>query len=196
MAPLETVIVPASPLMVFPTELALTPEIELDADASEVKGRLIRIGLSDDARAANGQGRQFAIGKEEFVSFGQLQNRRAKLYMARELWGYYPSLSMDDVLASIERAYHFGKQHGMTSKKQTKTLAKCVLALGNEFTQNYPDVVNVLNDASKLAWQKRQWIEQWLPGARLQHDFMQRQAASRERDITWRQDASSLGNAP
>ncbi|WP_141440271.1 DUF4123 domain-containing protein [Vreelandella titanicae] len=196
MAPLETVMVPASPLMVFPTELALTPVIELDADASEVQGRLVRIALSDDARAANGQGRQFAIGKEEFVSFGQLQNRRAKLYMARELWGYYPSLSMDDVLASIERAYHFGKQHGMTSKKQTKTLAKCVLALGNEFTQNYPDVVNVLNDASKLAWQKRQWIEQWLPGARLQHDFMQRQAASLERDITWRQDASSLGNAP
>ncbi len=52
--------------------------MELDTDTREVQGRLVRIALSDDTRAANGQGRQFAIGNEEFVSFGQLQNKRAK----------------------------------------------------------------------------------------------------------------------
>ncbi|GGW62133.1 DUF4123 domain-containing protein [Vreelandella hamiltonii] len=196
MAPIEALIVPASPLMTLPSELEFIPAMELDTDANDVKGRLVRVALSDDARAANGQGRQFAIGPDEFVSFGSLHNGRAKLFMARELGRHYPECPIGDVLAAIETACQLGKQHGMTSKKQTRTLTRCVLTLGNEFPRHYPDAVNVLNDAGKLAWQKRQWIEKWLPGARLQHDFMQRQAASREHDITWRQDAPPLGNAP
>ncbi|WP_249976429.1 DUF4123 domain-containing protein, partial [Vreelandella olivaria] len=70
MAPFEALIIPASPHMVLPPELTLTPAVELDTPASEVQGRLVHIALSEDTRAANGQGRQFSIGDTEYQRFG------------------------------------------------------------------------------------------------------------------------------
>ncbi len=172
MAPLETVIVPASPLMVFPTELALTPEIELDADASEVKGRLVRIGLSDDARAANGQGRQFAIGGAEYQRFGELAQSRASQALARSLKERYPQVSEGERMRAVIDATQLGERYGLVSKKQIQTLVICVLEVGADFAQRHPDAQRILDNAKLAGWRKCQLLEEWLPRGRLRHALL------------------------
>ncbi len=172
MAPLETVIVPASPLMVFPSELTLTPEIELDADASEVKGRLVRIGLSDDARAANGQGRQFAIGGAEYQRFGELAQSRARQALARSLKERYPQVSEGERMRAVIDATQLGKRYGLASKKQIQTLVICVLEVGADFAQLHPDAQRILGNAKLAGWRKCQLLEEWLPRGRIRHALL------------------------
>ncbi|CDG53096.1 MULTISPECIES: DUF4123 domain-containing protein [Halomonadaceae] len=172
MAPLETVIVPASPLMVFPTELALTPEIELDTDASEVKGRLVRIELSDDARVANGQGRQFAIGGTEYQRFGELAQSRASQALARSLKERYPQVSEGERMRAVIDATQLGQRYGLASKKQIQTLVICVLEVGADFAHRHPDAQRILDNAKLAGWRKCQLLEEWLPRGRIRHALL------------------------
>lgn len=172
MAPLETVIVPASPLMVFPTELALTPEIELDTDASDVQGRLVRIALSDDARAANGQGRQFAIGQAEYQRFGELAQSRASQALARSLKERYPQVSEGERMRAVIDATQLGERYGLASKKQIQTLVICVLEMGADFAQLLPDAKRILGNAKLAGWRKCQLLEEWLPRGRIRHALL------------------------
>lgn len=172
MAPLETVIVPASPLMVFPTELALTPEIELDADASDVQGRLVRIALSDDARAANGQGRQFAIDQEEFARFGDLMQQRAQEALALSMTQQYPQKTAQQLLLAVHTAVELGQRYDLRSKKQTRTLAKCVIAFGDSFPARQSDAKQILENPHMPAWRKRDHLETWQPRGRIQHALL------------------------
>ncbi|TDV96612.1 uncharacterized protein DUF4123 [Halomonas alkaliantarctica] len=172
MAPLETVIVPASPLMVFPAELELTPVIELDADASEVKGRLVRIALSDDARAANGQGRQFAIGQAEYQRFGELAQSRASQALARSLKERYPQVSEGERMRAVIDATQLGERYGLASKKQIQTLVICVLEMGADFAQLHPDAQRILGNAKLAGWRKCQLLEEWLPRGRIRHALL------------------------
>jgi hypothetical protein len=172
MAPLETVMLPASPLMVFPTELTLTPEIELDADASEVQGRLMRIALSDDARAANGQGRQFAIGGAEYQRFGELAQSRASQALARSLKERYPQVPEGERMRAVIDAKQLGQRYGLTSKKQIQTLVICVLEVGADFAQQHPDAQRILGNAKLAGWRKCQLLEEWLPRGRIRHALL------------------------
>ncbi|MCA8864365.1 MULTISPECIES: DUF4123 domain-containing protein [unclassified Halomonas] len=172
MAPLETVIVPASPLMVFPTELTLTPEIELDTDASDVQGRLVRIALSDDARAANGQGRQFAIGQAEYQRFGELAQSRASQALARSLKERYPQVSEGERMRAVIDATQLGERYGLASKKQIQTLVICVLEMGADFAQLHPDAQRILGNAKLAGWRKCQLLEEWLPRGRIRHALL------------------------
>ncbi|MEL7895296.1 DUF4123 domain-containing protein [Vreelandella neptunia] len=172
MAPLDTVIVPASPLMVFPTELTLTPEIELDTDASDVQGRLVRIALSDDARAANGQGRQFAIGQAEYQRFGELAQSRASQALARSLKERYPQVSEGERMRAVIDATQLGERYGLVSKKQIQTLVICVLEVGADFAQRHPDAQRILDNAKLAGWRKCQLLEEWLPRGRLRHALL------------------------
>ncbi|MEL7613331.1 DUF4123 domain-containing protein [Vreelandella titanicae] len=172
MAPLETVIVPASPLMVFPAELELTPVIELDADASEVQGRLVRIALSDDARAANGQGRQFAIGGTEYQHFGELVEQRAQGALALSLKPAYPQATVDELLASVQTAAQLGQRYGLATKKQIKLLAKCVMELGDTFPNGYAEAQRILSSPTTAAWRKRDQLKAWLPKGRIRRTLL------------------------
>lgn len=172
MAPLETVITPISPLMVFPTELELTPVIELDADASDVQGRLVRIALSDDARAANGQGRQFAIGQAEYQHFGELTQSRASQALARSLKERYPQVSEGERTRAVIDATQLGERYGLASKKQIQTLVICVLAVGADFAHRHPDAQRILDNAKLAGWRKCQLLEEWLPRGRLRHALL------------------------
>lgn len=172
MAPLETVITPISPLMVFPTELELTPVIELDADASDVQGRLVRIALSDDARAANGQGRQFAIGQAEYQHFGELTQSRASQALARSLKERYPQVSEGERTRAVIDATQLGERYGLASKKQIQTLVICVLEVGADFAHRHPDAQRILDNAKLAGWRKCQLLEEWLPRGRLRHALL------------------------
>lgn len=172
MAPLETVMVPASPLMMFPAELTLTPAIELDADANDVQGRLVRIALSDDARAANGQGRQFAIGQAEYQHFGELAQSRASQALARSLKERYPQIAEGERMRAVIDAKQLGQRYGLLSKKQIKTLAFCVLEVGADFAQRHPDAQRILDNAKLAGWRKCQLLEEWLPRGRIRHALL------------------------
>lgn len=172
MAPLEAVIVSASPLMVFPEALALNPSIALDAEASDVQGRLVRIALSDDARVANGQGRQFAIGAEEFARFGSLVQQRAQAALALSLTPAYPNVSVDELLVSVKAAAQLGQRYGLASKKQVKLLAKCVIALGATFPKRHPEALQILENPNMAAWRRRDQLETWLPRGRIRHALL------------------------
>ncbi|MBT2789037.1 MULTISPECIES: DUF4123 domain-containing protein [unclassified Halomonas] len=172
MAPLETVIVPASPLMVFPPELTLIPEIELDANASEVNGRLVRIALSDDARAANGQGRQFVIGQAEYQHFGALAQSRASQALARSLKERYSQVSEGERMRAVIDATQLGKRYGLASKKQIQTLVICVLEVGTDFAQRHPDAQRILGNAKLAGWRKCQLLEEWLPRGCIRHALL------------------------
>lgn len=122
MTPIGALIVPASPLMTLPPALEFTPAMELDTDTREVQGRLVRIGLSDDARAANGQGRQFAIGQAEYQRFGELAQSRASQALARSLKERYPEVEAETRWQAVQAATELGQRHGMHSKKTDQTI--------------------------------------------------------------------------
>lgn len=172
MAPIETLIVPASPLMTLPPELEFTPAMELDTATREVQGRLVRIGLSDDARAANGQGRQFAIGQAEYQRFGELAQLRATQALARALKEHYPHVPNGERMCAVIDAKQLGKRYGLASKKQIKMLAICVLEVGADFPKYHPDVQEILESTAMASWRKRNLLEEWLPRGRLRHALL------------------------
>ncbi|MBT2773906.1 DUF4123 domain-containing protein [Halomonas sp. ISL-60] len=172
MAPLDALIVPASPLMTLPPEFEFTPAMELDTDAREVQGRLVRIGLSDDARAANGQGRQFAIGQAEYQHFGELAQSRASQALARSLRERYPQVSEGERMRAVIDATQLGQRYGLASKKQIQTLTICVLEVGADFAQQHPDAKRILGNAKLAGWRKCQLLEAWLPRGRLRHALL------------------------
>lgn len=172
MASIETLIVPASPLMTLPPALEFTPAMELDTDTREVQGRLVRIGLSDDARAANGQGRQFAIGQAEYQRFGELAQSRASQALARSLQERYPKASEGERMRAVIDATQLGQRYGLASKKQIQTLAICVLEVGADFAQRHSDAQRVLGNAKLAGWRKCQLLEEWLPRGRLRHALL------------------------
>jgi len=158
--------------MVFPAELTLTPAIELDADASDVQGRLVRIGLSDDARAANGQGRQFAIGQAAYQRFGELAQSRASQALARSLKERYPQVFEGERMRAVIDATQLGERYGLASKKQIQTLVICVLEMGADFAQLHPDAQRILGNAKLAGWRKCQLLEEWLPRGRIRHALL------------------------
>lgn len=184
MAPIETLIVPASPLMTLPPELEFTPAMELDTDTREVQGRLVRIGLSDDARAANGQGRRFAIGQAEYQRFGELAQLRANQALARSLKERYPHMPAGELLCAVIEATQLGEYYQLRSKYQVKTLAICVLELGADFPQRHPDAQQILGNTTMASWRKRNLLEEWLPRGRMRHALLapHQGTADREQD--------------
>ena len=172
MAPLEAVFIPASPLMVFPPELTLIPSIALEAPVQQVQGRMLTISLSDDARDARGQGRQFAIGQEEFVRFGELAQSRASQALARSLKERYPQVSAVERLRAVIDATQLGQQYGLLSKKQIQTLVTCVLELGVDFAQRHLNAQRILDNAKLAGWRKCQLLEEWLPQGRLRQALL------------------------
>ncbi|MGP9664175.1 DUF4123 domain-containing protein [Halomonas sp. AOP22-C1-8] len=195
MAPLEAVFIPASPLMVFPPALTLIPSIALETPAQQVQDRLLMISLSDDARDARGQVRQFAIGQEEFARFGRLLSVRAKRNIANEMSAQFATHSPEQLLVAIESATKLGGKYGLTSRKQIKTLAQCVLYFGDDFDERYPAVSRTLSNTRLLTWQKRQFIDEWFFRMQLQTDFKERITATHERDITWRKEDLRKGTS-
>ncbi|WP_394426602.1 DUF4123 domain-containing protein [Vreelandella stevensii] len=172
MAPIEALIVPASPLMTLPPELELTPAMTLDTDTREVHGRLVRIGLSDDVRAANGQGRQFAIGQAEYQRFGELAQSRASQALARSLKERYPQVSEEERMRAVVNAKQLGQQYRLTSKRQIQTLVICVLEVGADFAQQHPDAQRILGNTNLAGWRKCQLLEAWLPRGRLRQALL------------------------
>lgn len=172
MAPLEALIVPASPLMTLPPALTFIPEMTLDTEARDVHGRLVSIALSDDTRAANGQGRQFAIDEEEFARFGDLMQQRAQAALALSMTQQYPQKKAQQLLLAVHAAVELGKRYDLRSKKQTRTLAKCVIAFGDSFPALQSDAKQILENPHMAAWRKRDHLETWLPRGRIQHALL------------------------
>ncbi|MGP9664167.1 DUF4123 domain-containing protein [Halomonas sp. AOP22-C1-8] len=176
MAPLEAVFIPASPLMVFPAELTLIPSIALEAPVQQVQGRLLTISLSDDARDARGQGRQFAIGQKEFVWFGGLMQQRAQAALALSMTPQYPQKTAQQLLSAVHTAMQLGQRYGLASKKQTRTLAKCVIAFGDTFPTHQTEAQQILENPTMAAWRKRDRLEAWFPRGRIQQALLAKYA--------------------
>ncbi|WP_018918203.1 DUF4123 domain-containing protein [Vreelandella zhanjiangensis] len=172
MALLEAVFIPASPLMVFPPELTLIPSIALETPAQQVQGRLLAISLSDDARDARGQGRQFAIGQEEFARFGGLMQQRAQARLALSLGEQYPRTLIDQRLSAVQTAAQLGQRYGLGSKKQVRTLAKCVIEFGETFPEGHTEAQLILENSKMAGWRKRDQLDAWLPRGRIRHTLL------------------------
>lgn len=172
MAPLEALIVPASPLMTLPPALTFIPEMTLDTEAREVHGRLVSIALSDDTRAANGQGRQFAIGQTEYRRFGEFAQSRASQALARSLKERYLHVSESERMRAVIDARALGQSYGLSSKKQITTLAVCVLDIGPDFVKGHPEAERILGNPQLAAWRKCQLLETWLPRGRLRQALL------------------------
>lgn len=168
MAPLETVITPVSPLMAFPSDLTLDPPVALDAQAGEVQGRLAQVSLSNQARDACRQGRQFAIGQQEFDRFGALMQQRAQAGLALALGEQYPRRLVEERLSAVQTAAQLGQRYGLASKRQVRTLAKCVIEFGNSFPAHQAEAWRILENPKTAAWRKRDRLEAWLPRGRVQ----------------------------
>ncbi|KPQ19141.1 MULTISPECIES: DUF4123 domain-containing protein [unclassified Halomonas] len=186
MAPIEALILPVSPLMALPPELEFAPAMALDTDASEVQGCLVCISLSDDARAVNGQGRQFAIGQAEYQHFGELAQSRASQALARSLKERYPQVSEGERMRAVIEATQLGQRYGVQSKKQIKTLAICVLEVGADFPQRHPDAQRILDNAKLAGWRKCQLLEEWLPRGRIRHALLAPYPQSGEHEDNYR----------
>lgn len=172
MEPCEALIIPASPCMVLPPELDVTPAIDWDTDAHEVNGRLVHIALSEEARAANGQGRQFAIEQKAFTRFGELAWLRASQALARSLTARFPHVSAQERLTAVETVTDLGKRYGLLSRQQIKLLAKCVIELGDAFPEHHPEAQRILGNMRMAAWRKRDLLEAWLPRGRIRHALL------------------------
>ncbi|MGP9644196.1 MULTISPECIES: DUF4123 domain-containing protein [unclassified Halomonas] len=172
MAPLEAVFIPASPLMVFPAELTLIPSIALETPAQQVQGRLLTISLSEGARDARGRGRQFAIGQEEFARFGGLMQQRAQAALALSMTPQYPQKTAQQLLSTVHAAVQLGQRYGLASKKQTRTLAKCVIAFGDTFPTHQTEAQQILENPTMAAWRKRDRLEAWFPRGRIQQALL------------------------
>ncbi|MFG6668813.1 DUF4123 domain-containing protein [Halomonas sp. HNIBRBA4712] len=169
MAPLESLTLPLSPLMAVPAELPLTPEMTFDTAPEAVQGRLGQITLSRKVRDANPQGRQFAIDEKAFAHFGTLMQQRAQAGMALALGEPYPEQSAQQRLAAVHTAVQLGQRYGLSSKKQTRTLATCVLEFGNRFPAHQDEARQILETPRLAAWRKRDRLEAWLPRGRVHH---------------------------
>lgn len=186
MAPLGDVITPVSPLMTLPPALELTPPLNLDADAHAVHGRLIRIGLSDDARAASPHGRPFVIGPNEYQRFGELAQVRARDALARSLSRHDPHASAAVRLRAAIDTLPLGQRYQLTTKQQLTTLAMCVLDLGSDFPQHHPEAQQILNNPRLAQWRKRELLDAWLPRGRVRHALLAPYPDKREQEDNYR----------
>ncbi|MCS2609270.1 DUF4123 domain-containing protein [Halomonas dongshanensis] len=169
MAPLRSIIVPASPLMVFPSDLTLAPPVELDTPASEIQGRLTQVSLSEQAREACRHRRQFAVGQDEFARFGALMQQRAQAALALSMTPQYPQKTAQQLLSAVHTAVQLGQRYSLASKKQTRTLTTCVLEFGNHFPAQQDEARQILENPKLAAWRKRDRLEAWLPRGRVYH---------------------------
>lgn len=169
MAPLEAIIAPVSPLMALPSELTLTPSVALDTQASEVQGRLVQVSLSSQARDTGRQSRQFAIGQEEFERFGVLMQQRAQANLALSLGEQYPRTLIDQRLSAVQTAAQLGQRYGLGSKKQVRTLTKCVIEFGETFPDGHIEAQRILENPKMAGWRKRDQLDAWLPRGRIRH---------------------------
>ncbi|PMR72357.1 DUF4123 domain-containing protein [Halomonas heilongjiangensis] len=189
MAPLEALIVGLSPLVNVPDAANLSDPPHFAATPQEVQGRLLRLTLNESGterdRDTLSPGRSFAIDQPEFARFGSLQKTRAQRKLARELTEPYSMTPLEEILAAVEAADSLGQRYGMTSGKQVATLVKCVLEFGQDFLHDYQDAKGILNHPSKLPWQKRKLIEEWIPRGRIRRDFLKQQAQTRVIHGAW-----------
>jgi len=186
MAPFEALITPVSPLMAFPAELELTPPIDLDAGAREVHGRLVRIALSQEVRAAHAQGRPFAIGDVAFQRFSELAQIRARDALARSLKMHYPHASEAARFRAVIDAMSLGQRYQLTSKQQLATLAMCVLELGGDFPQHHPEAQQLLDNPRLASWRKRDLLAAWLPRGRVRHALLAPYPDPRQQEDNYR----------
>ncbi|MCP1315243.1 DUF4123 domain-containing protein [Halomonas sp. 707D7] len=169
MAPLETLITPVSPRMAFPSDLTLEPPVALDTQASEIQGCLVQVSLSNQARDACRRSRQFAIDQNEFARFGALMQQRAHARLALALGEQYPRMQIDERVSAVQTAAQLGQGYGLSSKKQVRTLAKCVIEFGHHFPAHYTEARQILENPKLAAWRKRDHLEAWLPRGRVYH---------------------------
>ncbi len=174
MAPLECLIAPLSPLMIVPETLRLTTPLALDTEAVECKGRMVSVTLDDTQRDDTQNAKSFSISHVEFDRFGVLQKQKANRKMAREMMPAYPNHSPPAILAAVEHAAGIGQTYGMTSKKQTRTLTKCVLEFGENCLETYPGLTKTIANRNIEAWQRRRIVEEWIPRGRIRRDLMQK----------------------
>lgn len=115
----------------------------------------MHVALSSQARDACRQGRQFAIGQEEFARFGTLMQQRAQAGLALALGEKYPQTLIDERLSAVQTATQLGQRYGLGSKKQVRTLSKCVIEFGEAFPEGHAEAQRILESSKMAGWRKR-----------------------------------------
>ncbi|MCP1327628.1 hypothetical protein, partial [Halomonas sp. 707D4] len=71
--------------------------------------------------------------------------------------------------SAVQTAAQLGQGYGLSSKKQVRTLAKCVIEFGHHFPAHYTEARQILENPKLAAWRKRDHLEAWLPRGRVYH---------------------------
>ncbi|MFC0326868.1 hypothetical protein ACFFH6_14285, partial [Halomonas organivorans] len=172
MAPMESLVMSLSPSMTLPADLEPMPAIGLDTGADEVQGRLLRVTANADTPVGNAPGRQFVIGDKEYRRFGELAQARSRQALARSLAEPYPQSSEDRRRRVAEEAVQLGQRYRLSSTRQIETLARCVMEVGADFPQRYPEAGQILDNPCTAGWRKRELLAAWLPRGRVRHALM------------------------
>ncbi len=164
-APVSAFYVPLSPWLRVPEWAKLDQPLPLTAALDSYQQRLLKLAPADNLpdNVITGS-RGFRITAKEFEQFGFLNACRQQNSLAITLHQHYAErCSMDDYLRYAALAPKLGKQFDCHSTKHVKTLAQCLVLLGEHFPQNYPQALTFLKDKHKSAHERIEGLWQWVP---------------------------------
>ncbi|MFN3882531.1 MAG: DUF4123 domain-containing protein [Nitrincola lacisaponensis] len=163
-APVSAFYVPLSPSILIPEWAKLDQPITFQTPSDSCQGRLLKLMPSDNIPdSAITGGRAFRISQKEFEQFGYLNTCRQQRNLACELWSHYGDQYTSDIyLRAAALAPKLGTQYALTSTKQVKILAQCLVLFGEHFPQAYPEAQGYLNDHQKAAHERIEALWQWV----------------------------------
>lgn len=158
-APFTSVAATLSPLCILPEGTKTDAPFDLFDDAADFQGRLIAADCGIEERPTS----KFSLSEREFNIFGDLQVEKSKRRMARELFtkmGRYHAKT--ECLNAAMRAPDLAAEHELRSRKQVYLIARCILIVGPDFPKKHPKALEILNDRNRLAWQRKDTLQNWL----------------------------------
>lgn len=159
-APVQTFIVPLTPLCLVPPGAALTGgTVDPFGAMEDCQGRLLVWRAPEGADGAAGSLR---VDDGEFAVFEDQMRQRAALKLARMLHAEQDgSLSEKGCIQLAHRAAATAERYGMRTVSQVTVMARVMMAMGDDFAERDPDARQVLNDPALLPWQKKDRLVAW-----------------------------------
>lgn len=158
-APFTHLAATLSPLCILPKGTKIDAPFDLFDDVSEFQSRLIGSDCGVETRPTS----KFSLSQSEFDRFGALQVEKSKHRMARQLFekmGH--NYDKAACLKAAQEAPGIGAKYGLKSRKQVYLIARCLLIVGPSFPEKHPDAIAIMADQNRLAWQRKDTLQNWL----------------------------------
>ncbi|MCF6445738.1 DUF4123 domain-containing protein [Nereida sp. MMG025] len=160
MQPLHAVYVPISARTILPdhaTIARMTTPFDLDEG---LQGRLAKVTLTrPKEQTTRGV---FSITPRELQIFERLQRKQAERALARKMSLEFKDRPWATYRQVAQSAPAAGKRFNMNTQRQVTIIARAIMVFGEAFWDEHPEALAILNNQTRLAWQKKNDLVEWM----------------------------------